>query len=1815
MSIASRIAARGWATRASNRLETLCRQETIDDVELKDAIEEFDKRLEALDAAQVSVERETETDKMEEEVNAAADFRERVRAPRVKAMKILVSESRENTPVVSNSHSNHNNRKTDAKLPKLELPSFSGDVLEWTSFWDQYQAVVHNNSDLPDITKYSYLLSLLKGEAKAAIQGLSLNSAHYQIACDLLQKRFGRPTRIIFSHIQELLSINVPRQSNVSVLWKTYDALQTHVRSLQTLGITGEQYGIVLTPLILSRLSPELRMEWAREGDQREGDLDFLLKFLQQEIERRERSQTFSKDNPPVSRDKEKRGTSPGTAAALHVSKDSGTTPECALCNRHGHPLVKCYSLTRVPVAERKPLLRQVSACFKCLSTNKDHVYRNCTARCSKCKRKHHALLCDPPVPAQPGPSANECESNTGNDMASVVNESDTQAKRATISVSGAGVTNKVNSVTGNDNAKHVLLQTARIQVQGKRGMSEATVLFDTGSDKTYISESLVAKVGPEWICSQNMSYAAFGSAKASSATFRNVYNVLLQGREGQMEKIVATEVPVICAPLFRPSIPENILQSFGEGIDFEDVGEGDKVQVDLLVGLDNYWRLMTTDICMPDYTGSHLPGLVAQRSIFGWVLSGPMPDNTASFSGVHISHQLLCLDVSESLIRNLWELESVGICGDDSPERDPVLCEFEKNVQFSNGRYEVSLPWKSEGTRPQLLNNEKLAKVRLDQLTRRLSKDPSLEERYHAVLQDMCVEGIVEEVPSDQIVGPPLVYYMPHRPVVKESSLTTKVRPVFDASAKGFNKVSLNDCLHSGPSLLPDLPGILIRFRRWKVALSADVTKAFLQIGIHREDRDVHRFLWNDRGKIRVMRFLRVPFGNKSSPFLLNATVKHHLSKFPQSRVVQELLDNLYVDDWLSGCDDDSEGCAMLKEAQGIMGQASMSLTKWGSNSEEVGNLLYREFHESPAEESLKVLGMRWLALEDCFSFDGLVVPGELCVTKRVVLSFVARLFDPLGFLSPFIMTVKCLFQELWRKGLEWDEVVPEDIQKQFIQWVEGLQYLRTWKIPRSYTGTPWRDIEMFQLEAFGDASQSAYGACVYLVAHLSDGTRRSSLVLSRAKVAPLKRVSLPRLELLAALLCARLVVYVREALKLSEDVAYHCWTDSTVTLAWIQSDPHKWKPFVGNRVAEIQRHTDPGCWFHCSGRVNPADLLTRGIPASQLMQSDLWLHGPGFLLRDLGRDSPPTCNETGDEMDCTSSVVPGYQVVTSSVSDNHVPISTIEEEMDQLDDSVPSSDSVQSILELSRWSSFGKALRVVAWVLRFLSNLRRSKVQSPCVSGGLSYEELERAKLKILTYVQQKEYSKELHALRKGLPVPKGSSLQKLSPFIGGDGLLRVHGRLQFSGLPYDAKHPVIIPKGALGVLLARHVHQTMKHAGVNGMLVALRNQYWVIGGRRLCKLAKRECFSCQRLDAPSGKQTMAPLPAMRVTQAPPFAVTGIDHGGPLYCCDFVGKKFYILLFTCAVVRAVHLELVESLSCEATLQAIRRFISRRGMPTTIWSDNAKGFRAAKEKMLSLFGGDGPDWKFIVPQAPWWGGWWERMVGLVKSLLKRSIGKGSLTRVELETTLHEVEACVNSRPLAFVGDELDSGHPLSPSHFLIGRSTGSRADVGQGVPRVSAQDLVLRQEFRTQLLDNFWSCWVNEYIRSLPTCKGSPANQDGIKEGKVVLVRNQGCNRLHWPIGVVEKVFPGRDGLIRTVEVRTAKGVYLRPIQLIHDLEISDRVEVPPLKPTSFEQAPATDTEIDQSQNSSDQSPDKNEPVKCSRSGRQVKPPSRLDL
>jgi len=1734
-----RTSTKQWLTRTSNDLQELLASTDAAEEDIQDVLRELDKYLTAYEAAHAAVEELTVEEDLETEVNESYDYRRRIIAVKRQAVKRLTAirtarETPANPPTPpapaasadtaslpggSGSTCSSSTAPPRARLPKVSLPTFSGNVLEWTTFWEQFAAHVDGVEDLDPVMKYGYLKPLLQGEAASCISGLTLTAANYPVAVELLQKRFGRPERIIFAHLEGLLQIPaLPAKRSAKDLWRLSDGLQSHVRSLQTLGITGEQYGVVLTPLLLSRLPEDLRMEWARDGLDKESDLNFLMEFLRLQVERKERAEAFvyAPEPPQPSQTSSKKNgrrssPPPPTAAALPAPSTTADRRTCAVCGASNHETKRCRRLTQAPLEERSKVLRNARLCFACLGVG--HLARSCDRRCTDCNGRHHRLLCG-------------AQRETPQDRTTGIPPPSGAADNT---VDPVPVISAPSLAAAGHAGRSAALQTAVVTLRCPDGSRvQATALLDSGSDRSYVNSTLVQKIKPNLIGRSQIRYAPFGSSTPADVT-SNLYSFTCIDIHNVPFDVTLCEVPLICAPFRRVGIPAQqmlAIDSLGIAPLADAYGKDRNMVVDLLIGVDAYWAVMT------GRSQRLSPSLMAQESRFGWILSGSF---TTSFpSPAQVSVEMLCVAPSESLVRSMWELDTVGISPADYVSADdPVMTQFRSKVRFDGERYEVALPW--NGKEQALLPNRAAAEARLASLRLKLSRNPVLEAEYSLVFAEYESSHIVESVPLCSDESPPAgpVFYLPHRPVVKETSVSTKVRPVFDASARGPTGLSLNDCLNAGPSLLPGIVDVLLRFRRHVVAITADIKRAFLQIRVAPEDRDAHRFLAAAAdGSTRELRFERVPFGNKSSPFLLNATIQHHLSlqSDPLSPAVSELRDNLYVDDWLSGADSVEAASAMYAEARAVMSQAGMELTKWGSNNRSLLCLIDSATGERTIESSGTILGVRWAPASDAFSFDvGLAVPSDVAPTKRVLLSCIARLYDPLGFAAPFAMEAKIMFQDVWRLGLEWDAVLPDQLCDQFIAWVEGLRALRAWEVPRRLTLLAWSNMCTFELHVFADASEKGYGAVVYMRSGEGD-VRCVRLVIARARVAPLKTVTLPRLELMAALLASRLVVSVRKTLRLNAEIPLYCWTDSMVTLGWVKGNPSRWKQFVANRVSEIQSLVDPSVWRHVPGSQNPADLLTRGLSAANLMHSECWINGPD--IEALLKNEPPV------EAAAVVATLPELCLCSAT-------------------------DTLDALIDADRFSTHARLTRALAWALRFSVNCRvapRSRRRGP-----LTPDELAAAERVLLRQSQRSAFPDDLRRLSSGLPVLKSSPLFPLAPFLDEDGLLRKRSRLQHAVLSHDAKNPVILPCDWLSLLLVRGLHVALKHAGIATMMASVRSTYWIIRLRCLVKRVKRGCVDCRRFDERHCNEPPAPLPAARVQPSAPFSVIGLDFAGPLFCADHPGAKYYILLITCGVVRAVHLELTESLGLSDFLCAFRRFCARRGVPSVVYSDNAKTFRAAARMMPeaaslvgSLFAGPAPQWRFNAPLAPWWGGFWERLVGSVKSCLRKCLGRRSLTRVELETVLIEVEGCVNSRPLTHVTLE-EPEAVITPNHFLLGRSPNERSRIEDLSYPFGATDLQSPHAARMDALRHFWEIWSETYLKALPPLVSRFRTRGAPPIGSVVVIRNNTMSRLRWPLGRIVQTFRGRDGHIRAAELRTATGLVTRPIQALYDLEVSE--------------------------------------------------------
>ena len=1613
-----------------------------------------------------------------------------------------------------------------AKLPKLHLRNFNGKICEWPEFWDGFSSSIDDNDQLSDVDKFAYLRGYLEGPAKSTIAGLSLTGANYKCAVDLLKKRFEKKTEVQRAHINELIHLPaVYRERDTHRLRKLYDSCEAHNRALQALGVSEESYSTIVVPTIMEKLPEQFRLAITRGTNFLEWSMKEMLEAYEKELELREAHNPVG-----ISSDKEqernvgKKYSQQATAAALLASEKKN----CAFClKNHAHE--KCDGV--VDPKTRKNIARKYGRCFLCLF--KGHRASNCNnkVRCKNCNGSHHIAL---------------CEANLKDDKMhdEKTKETDNELKQVNANVQVTSPSSSMHVGTGS----LVALQTARGILRGE-GKVKVRVLFDGGSHRSFVTSKAASLANSKGLRRELLGINTFGQ-KCTNAEQREVVELNLESIDGQKPlTIEALVVPEICSiqnahvELARKEYPHL------KGIWFSDVcKEQEELEIDVLIGSDYLWNFQT---------GSTRRGRagepVAVETELGWVFSGPLKmqgTDSASVAQVNFVAQRRDIESLERDVQRLWSFEALGI-----NEKDKVHEEFLDSISFTGSRYSVKLPWK-EG-HDKLPDNHANSLCRMKSQLKRLRKEPDLLKEYDAIIKEQVELGIVE--PVAELEKANKVHYLPHQAVIRKDAVTTKVRIVYDASSKESKiGTSLNDCLHVGPSLNPLLYSILLRFRENRIALVGDIEKAFLNVEVDEADRDCLRFLWvsnveGENAETLVYRFCRVVFGLNASPFLLNATLRHHVSKFTEidPKFVQKVLESFYVDDFVSGESDTEKAFDLFDKTKGRMAEGGFKLRKWVTNSKELkGKIDLHEKvqgngdnvvndHESYAKLSLgstehdlkthRVLGQSWDNETDEMKFN-LSKTGEraktLAPTKRNLLSILASLFDSIGIVCPAIVYAKILFQDVCREKMGWDETFTGEILKKWEIWCNELIKSSEITTPRCVYQHPIENVLECTLHGFGDASKKAYCAVVYFVYRTDTGIY-VRLLTSKARVAPLKPTSIPRLELMSARLLAQLMQTVKESFKNAvkiDRVKY--WLDSMTALYWIMNNG-EWKQFVLHRVNEILRLTNKGDWGHCPGIENPADIGSKGVVASHLKDNPLWWVGPNWLTKS--QDRWPKSMVT----DKTATVI--EEEKKSAVMFVEVKLSDL---------------SISNVINSGRYGTAERLFRVTSWVLRFVFNMQTRRKSLERRNGELSVDELNKAERLWIREAQT------------GLKVDeKFSQFSNSLGLIEEEGILRCRGRLQNSDLEYNAKYPILIPRDhRLAELIVQRCHREVHHGGVRATLSRLRTKFWVVRGRQMIKKLLSRCVVCKKLEGrPCSVTKVADLPEFRIREVAPFSKVGIDFAGPLFakCCSKSSRKVYIALFTCCVTRALHLELVRDLSAETFLCCLRKFAARRGMPDLIVSDNAKTFKASERAITRLFNepkvkaelqNKRVTWPFNLERAPWWGGFFERMVRSVKRCLRKVLGNAKLTVEELSTVLVEVEGTLNARPLTEEYEEFE-GEVLTPSHLIYGRAINFIPE-RQG----AKQEGTCGQRYRyiTLVLQHYWKRWQAEYLtglREFHKCKTGNVGKV-LKKGDVVTVYGEGEKRGNWKVAIVEELIVGRDKEVRGANSpaarSTKKHVYL---------------------------------------------------------------------
>ena len=807
------------------------------------------------------------------------------------------------------------------------------------------------------------------------------------------------------------------------------------------------------------------------------------------------------------------------------------------------------------------------------------------------------------------------------------------------------------------------------------------------------------------------------------------------------------------------------------------------------------------------------------------------------------------------------------------------------------------------------------------------------------------------------------------------------------------------------------------------------------------------------------------------------------------------------------------------------------------------------RKDQVADGNETVNVLGLVWDTIDDTLSLTQKSLDIEHSpVTKRQVLQQSSKSFDPLGIASPVTVRAKLLLQTLWQKKISWDKPLSSEYQHLWQTLLCDLQHLNTISIPRYY----WKDgitmVDPVELHIFSDASTKAYRS----VGYLRQGTR-ISFIIAKARVAPLKPLTLPKLELMGATIAAQMFTVINSSLGNIINSVY-MWTDSQIVIHWLNSEK-KLKQFVSNRVMAIRDVCPAKCWRYCPSADNPADLLTRGISLSTLKDSVIWTHGPEWI----------TCEEQWP--------------VWSPTEILHVQLATAETEMlapESIEQPAEEHRGIQTVIDIERYSTLTKLLYVTAYVLRFIELV---KLHVPKATGPITANELSKAQTLWIQSCQSSTFSKEIKNLKNNPTSNRRVPLvRQLRLFLDSCNLLRCGGRIHNAPVGRHAKFPYLLPtKHRLTTLIVYATHANQLHGGVQSTVTALRQRYWIPAARRVVGRLLKKCVTCRRIvGKPFAVPDPPPLPQARVQEGPPFDVTGVDFTGAMYVKNegsFGESKVYVCLFTCACTRAVHLEVVTDLSEETFMLAFRRFAARRSLPRLVISDNASTYMSASNELRRLFESPtlktalmkkGTTWHFIPKRAPWYGGFWERLIGMVKMSLKKVLGRAFITLAVLQTTITEVEAILNDRPLTYLSSATDDPEPLTPSHLLCGRRTVAlphrvvEEDEESDPDYCSSNQLRIKLDRQAVLLQHFQARWKKEYLTALRELhRTSGVNEQSVNTGDVVQIHDD-VPRSQWKLGVIEGLNRGNDGYIRSVTVRTANGRTNRPIARLYPLEVS---------------------------------------------------------
>ena len=1631
--------------------------------------------------------------------------------PAEESMKMLVCE------LLKESRQQQQSVVDALQLPRRELQSFNGDPLRYWSFIQSFKANVDKRK-VDDAAKLSVLLQNCVGPARKMLYCTELMAPEtgYKRALEILEERYGDKFEISQKWVEKILNRTIVK--GPVELRDFADELLCCEEMLRSMGHLSDLNNPTNMRAIWRKLPQYLQDRWAHRNHQikkKEGkgkaDLRDLVEFVVEAAEEAT-DPVFSRLS---SSDPKKKSINTHLATVCKKEINPGNR-KCPCCGEP-HYITQCTEFKAMKVGERRNLVMRRGLCMNCFA--KGHLCRNCpqqfTCSIDGCGLKHSKFL-----------HINRQQTDVTPTSTSTFDSRQQQQQipqQQQQQIQQQQQPHKQSHFVGSTSRLAMPIVPARVYNKESGMYKDTYALLDPGSTGTYCAESLKNELNVPGV-KQSMELTTLTAVKMPVSTTVVRLDVANKnhGPTFEVEAVVRPNLNIDAANMAMkldlgkwPHLWDLDIPEFCSG------------PVELLIGQDSSALFAPEDI-----RRGRIGEPFALQTPLGWAINGPInPEGQRQHSShfVQIDKQALL----NKDLKTLWDIEDankedVGWSRND----ESVMNIWNESVKVEEGHYIMKIPFKH--ATPKLPNNRSLAEKRLSTLNRRLAKDEKLKVRYAEEIHKLLKEGYAEQVPMEEIErNDGKVYYLPHHPVHNPKK-PEKCRLVFDCAAR-YGGSSLNDHVHQGPDLANSLIGVLLRFRQGDTGFMADIEGMFHQVLVTRDDRDVLRFLWCDEESPdpKTYRMKSHLFGGIWSPSCANFALKKVGEEFSSEygeEIAEILTHNFYVDDCLYSSDYPEATVTAATQVKELLARRGFNLTKYVSPSREVmrripekdwGKSLQNLDLDSETLPTEKALGMLWNLDTDGLGFD--IQKKETPETKRGVLSSLSAVYDPLGYISPVILPARRIFQQMCREEKGWDEPMNPATLEKWAQWKDSLALLNDFSLPRCIKQSAAR-IKEAEIHHFSDASEKAYGAVSYLRMILDDDTISTGIIMAKSRLAPIKGSTIPRLELAGALEAVRLDKILRRELTI-ELKPSKFWTDSQIVLWYLNSPNRRFQTYVSNRVAKIVEHTELKQWRYVPTGENPGDDCSRGLAARDLIKNHRWLYGPSFLQKDEDEwpEQPTLTNpelESQAELKCAKDALAGAQEI----------------------------DHTNRLL--CYYSSWWKLKRAVVWYRKFQQFLQGKEAQAAI---PISVDEMKDAETAILQHVQ------------KSLP-EKGDQLKKLSP-ITDNGLKRVGGRLANSSFTQDTMHPIILPSTHhVSELITRDSHDITGHAGVERVLAETRKRYWILKGRKLVKRVVHKCIRCRRNFGKMEAQQMANLPESRLTPyEPPFTCVGIDYFGPFPVKrGRADVKRYGCIFSCFTSRAVHIEVAHSLSTHSFLQALDRFIARRGEPREIWSDNGTNFVGASQELKKTIREWNQsqinehlikreiDWHFIPPTASHMGGVWERLIRNVRKVLLGVMTQQCIDDEELVTLLTIVEGIVNSRPLTKLSDDPRDASPLTPNHLLM-------LCPGQLLPagKFDDRDMYRGKWKKIQYLSNlFWKRWLKEYIPRLQERGKWLEPRRNMRAGNLVLISQPTTPRRQWPLGLIIEAHESTDGLVRTVRVQTSSGVYERPVAKLCLLE-----------------------------------------------------------